>query len=167
MLFFIALGEFLLIDPYQYFEYVIYSYFLSHVIFSVVIYNNYLRNESKFDVFTFSLPFLLTFSIVFILFNLNLFWGIKVLILGISACINGSVVLLNYANSRTKQNYFFFVGGFIMLVADAFGGIYRFTAKEEINYFSSILFDFIAQYLIFRGFLLDAKEDNYETTVKF
>lgn len=162
VIFCITIGEFFLTDSYKYFEYVIYSYLIAHVLFTIIIYRYYLRNESMFDVFTFSLPFLLTFSIIYILFNLDLSWGIKVVSLGTIACINASTVLLNYANNRTKQNYLFFLGVFIWLVADAFGGIYRFKAKLEFHFLLSIALDFAAQYLIFRAFLLDAKKDNYE-----
>lgn len=66
MIFFISVGELLLTDSYQYFEYVMYSYLLAHLLFTIVIYRYYLANESKFDVFTFSLPFLLTFCIIYI-----------------------------------------------------------------------------------------------------
>lgn len=53
------------------------------------------------------------------------------------------------------------MGVFILLVADAFGAIYRFKEKVEIHYFLSIVFDFTVQYLIFRAFLFDVEEDHY------
>lgn len=161
MILLVTIGEFFITYPYQYFNYVILFYLLAHITFTIIIYRNYLRNESFFDVFTFSLPFLLTFSIIYILYELNFYWGIKVMILGVFVCINTSTVLLNYANNRSKQNYLFFLGMFLWLVADSFGGAYRFKGGILLFNFFSISLDFISEYLICIAFLLDAKEENY------
>lgn len=159
MLLFIGVGEvfYVFIDTHFYIS--IYSYMIAHLIFIYLISKHYLKKQSLFDIFTFSLPFLFIFSVAYVLFNIQFLEGIKIIITGIVACLNATLVLLNYANSRTVQNYLFFIGIIIWLMVDALSGVYMFNFKDEVYYLLTILLDAIAQYMICRAFILDGIDE--------
>lgn len=164
MIFFIAVGELAFLYPKDYFIVSIYAFCIAHIIFTFIIYRNYLRNKSKFDVFTFSLPFMFTISVIFVLLDLDVFWSVHLVIAGLATIVNASTVLLNYANKRNEQNYLFFMGVFIWMLLNSLAVVYVFKESKEIYYLLSVILDVIAHYMICRAFILDDKgtELNYE-----
>lgn len=156
MLLFVGLGQIMFIFIEDYFYVSVFSYFSAHIVFSYIIYKKYLKKQSLFDIITFSLPFIFVFSVAYVLFDINLDKGAKIIITGLVACLNASLILLNYANTRNVQNYLFFMGLFIWLMVDALSGVYMYSFKEEIFYLLAVMLDVIAQYMICRAFMLDA-----------
>lgn len=152
-------GELFYVYVESYFQFSLYLYFLSHLIFTKIIYDKFLVDKSLFDIFSFSLPFILSYSIILLLYeNVNLQWAITIIIFGLLASVNGSVVLINYAKTRNIQNYLFFTGFFVLSLVDSLAGVYMFKIRDELFYLLSLSLDLIAKYMICRGFLLK-KED--------
>lgn len=155
MVFVFWISELFYADIRNYFEYCFYCYFIAHVLFIKIIYDKYLKVKSVTDVLTFSLPFILPYSVVLMLFkNLDLQWTVIVIVFGIIASINGSVVFINYARTKNIQNYLFFVGFFMISLVDSLTGVYIFNQEEELFYLLSLTLDLIAKYMICRGFML-------------
>lgn len=155
MILIFGVGELFYVNPQSYFKYSLYCYFISHLLFIRIIYVKYLMNKQITDVIIFSLPFVLPYSVILLLFkDLDLQWSIIVAVFGIVACINGSVVFINYAKTRNIQNYLFFVGFFVLSLVDSLAGIYMFNLKDELFYLLSLTLDLMAKYMICRGFML-------------
>lgn len=159
MVFLFGAGELFYVYPEDYFHYSLAFYLISHLLFIKIIYDKHLINKSIFDVFSFSLPFLLPFSIILILFkNLTPKWTVTVVLFGIIACINGSVVLINYSKTRNIQNYLFFIGFFTLSLVSSLAGVYMFNIRDDLFYLLSLSLDLIAKYMICRGFLLKRED---------
>lgn len=159
MIFLFGVGELFYVYVEDYFQFSLYFYLISHVLFIRIIYAKFLVNKSFFDIFSFSLPFLLPYSIILILYeNLNLQWHIIVTLFGLIACVNGSVVLINYAKTRNIQNYLLFIGFFILSLVDTLAGVYMFNIRDELYYLLSLSLDLIAKYMICRGFSLKRED---------
>lgn len=164
MLLFVCAGQLFFIEPDTYFSYTLYCYLITHILFSVIIYTKYLKRKSSFDIFTFSLPFLLTFSIIYIMLeNLSFWWRIRALVFGPICCINGTITILNYLETKNRENFFLFVGIFIWLVVDALAMVYMFNLKEELYHNIIVILDAIANYLVCIGFAkgLSKKDSDY------
>lgn len=159
MILFFGAGELFYVYPESYFKYTLFFYLISHLLFAITIYKDYLTEKSLSDILVFTLPFALPYSIVLLLFKgLNLEWLLIVITFGLVGCVNGSVVFINYAKTKNVKNYLFFVGFFILSLVDSLAGIYMFNIKNELFYLLSLTLDLIAKYLICRGFMLK-KED--------
>lgn len=143
----------------DYFLYSFGCYFIAHFLFTKTIYDNYLVNKSFFDIFSFSLPFLLPFSIILLLYqNLTIQWKLIFSIYIFLGAINGSVVLINYAKTKNIQNYLFFMGFFILSLVSSLAGVYIFNIRDDLFYLLSLTLDLIAKYMICRGFLLKRED---------
>lgn len=166
IVFSLAIGEIAFLFRKDYFIVSTYTFTIAQIILTIVIYHKYLRNRSKFDIFTFSLPFLFTISVIYLLLDLNYFWSIHIFFAGLVTIVTASTVLLNYANTKNVQNYLFFMGAFTLLLLNTLACIYVFHDSEEIYFLLAIILDVIANYMICRAFLLDGVEeeeflDNY------
>lgn len=159
MLLFTGIGKMLFVYVNDWFYISILFYSLAHIIFIVIIYKGYLKHQSAFDIFTFFLPFIFIFLVAYILFDIPANEGFKIILTGVISCINATLVLLNYANTRSVQNYLFFIGIFIWLLVDAFAAMYMYKYKEDIFYLLTVMLDAIAQYMICRAFILDAIDE--------
>lgn len=153
----IGVGQLFFSQPENYFAYTIVTYSMAHIIFMLLIYNNFLKQKSPFEIFTFSLPFMLTLSIICILLDFNFYWGIGIFVIGILACLNGSMVLLNYATETTVRNYILFIGYFIWFIVDELAGVFMFGKSEEVYYLFTVILDLLAQYLICRALIFNKR----------
>lgn len=158
-LIFAGIGETFFVVPDAYFNITIYGYLIAHILFTITIYKKYLKNKSFFDAFTFSLPFILTFSVIFVMLEgLDFWWNLKILTFGPIMALNGAIVVLNYANTKNLRNYLFFIGTFMWFVVDTLAAVYVFNFRLEIYYVIIVTLDAIAQYIICRGFTLQKRK---------
>lgn len=154
-------GQLFFIIPESYFSHTLYSYFIAHSLFATMVYIKYLRNKSFFDIFTFSLPFLLTFSTIYIMLEgLDFWWNVRILSFAPVICFNATIVLLNYITRKNTRNYLFFIAITIWLIVDALASVYMFNLREELYYAIVIVLDAVVQYLICRGIMLDNSHKN-------
>lgn len=162
MLLLVCVGQLFFIKPSDYFTYTFYCYLIMHILFSIVIYTKHLKSKSRFDIFTFSLPFFLTFAIIYILLeDLSVEWNIRALIFGPISCINGTIVILNYLDKKSKGGFLLFLGIFIWIVVGALAMVYVFNFKKPLHYNVIVVLDVIANYLICMGFVdLSKANDN-------
>lgn len=143
----------------DYFLHSLSFYFIAHLLFIKIIYDKHLINKSFLDIFSFSLPFILPFAIILLLYkNLTIQWVFIISIYIIVGAINGSVVLINYAKTKNIQNYLFFMGFFILSLVGSLAGVYMFNIRDELFYLLSLTLDLIARYMICRGFLLKRED---------
>lgn len=158
-----GVGEVFFVMPDSYFSITIYGYLIAHILFTITVYKKHLENKSFFDVFTFSLPFILTFSVIYVMLEgLDFWWSIKILTFGPIMALNGAVVLLNYANKKNLRNYLFFIGTFIWFVVDILTAVYVFNLRLEIYYVIIVTLDALAQYIICRGFIVNKNNLSYK-----
>lgn len=154
-----GIGELFYVYPQVYFKYSLLFYFVSHLLFIRTVYKDYIIKKSFSDILIFTLPFILPYSIILLLFkDLSLQWVFIIIVFVLVACVNGSVVFINYAKTKNVQNYLFFIGFFVLSLVDSLAGIYMFKIRDEIFYLLSLTLDLIAKYMICRGFML-TKED--------
>lgn len=159
MILFFGIGELFYVYPEVYFKYSLLFYFVSHLLFIITVYKDYIVKKSFSNTLIFTLPFILPYSVILLLFKgLSLQWVLIVIVFGMVACVNGSVVFINYAKTKNIQNYLFFIGFFILSLVDSLAGIYMFNIRDELFYLLSLTLDLIAKYMICRGFML-TKED--------
>lgn len=152
----ILIGQLFFINPESYFSYSLYSYFIAHFLFAIMIYTKFLKNKSSLDIFTFSLPFLLTFSAIYIMLEgLDFWWNIKIIAFAPAVCFNATIALLNYITRKNTRNYLFFIATTIWIIVDALATVYMFNLREDLYYAVVITLDAIVQYLICRGVMLD------------
>lgn len=153
-------GQVLFIKSNSYFAYTFYLYFIAHTLFAIIVYKKYLKDKSFFDAFTFSLPFILTFSIIYIMLEgMEFWWEIRIIVFGFMACLNATIVLLNYIATKNMRNYLLFIGLFIWIVVDGLAAVYIFNSRLEVYYIIIITLDAIVQYIICRGFSLYKDKD--------
>lgn len=156
---FFGVGELFYVYPESYFKYALFFYFISHLLFTIIIYKDYLTEKSLSIISVFTLPFLLPYSIIFLLFKgLGVEWIFLITFFALFGSVNGSVVFINYAKTKNIQNYRFFIGFFILSLVDSLAGVYMFKIRDELFYLLSLTLDLIAKYMICRGFILTKKD---------
>lgn len=170
MLVFVCLGQLFFIKQDVYFIYTFYCYLIMHILFVIIIYTKYLKNKSLFDVFTFSLPFLLMFSVIYVLLeDLNFWWSVRVLVFGFVCCLNATLAPLSYMETRNKMGFLLFIGVFIWIVVDGLAIVNLFNLRERTYYNIIVFIDAIASYLVCLGFVigsLDSEKDDDIIVVK-
>lgn len=166
MIFFVFIAQIFFIRSEVYLLYSVYCYFTVHVIFTAIVYMKYLKNKSTFDIFTFSFPFFLMFSVIYVLLeDLSFWWHIRVLIYGPICCVNGTVAALSYMETRNKRNLLLFIGVFSWLVVDALTIVQAFNLKEKIYYDIVVVLDAVANYLVCLGFVFGALQEEEDSLV--
>lgn len=110
----------------------------------------------------YSIPFLATFGLVFYMihdFLGDLFYA--GLLLGVLSVIMGTLAFLNYLDANRRQNLYFFLGIFIIIISDILMSISTFLG-ENINY---IIFYhssyFVARYLVYKAMLISKAKSIY------
>lgn len=144
----------------KYFTSALYSYVVFHIITILFVYKDFLLKRSLFNIVTFALPFFMVFGAIFLLISDNLTFldYPTVTIFGFVACIDGAIVLLNYAQKRDVDNYLIFVGVFAVITTAASGAIYRYAEGDIIFYQILVLLDFLGQYAICQGVIIKQKK---------
>lgn len=159
MLAFALLGHMFMIFPQKYFVICLYCYLIFHILITYLIYQKFLAKKSIFNIFTFSLPFFMSFLTVFLLIYKNLTSDlIAVFLFGTIAAVNGAIVLLNYSQDQNIINYLIFIGLFTVIAADASGSLYRYGNQDILFYYLLVLLDQLGQYAICRGMIAKQKE---------
>lgn len=167
MLFMAMVGQLFMILPYNYFVFSLLAYLVFHLIATIFIFKKFLLKKSVFDIFTFALPFFMSFSTIFFLIYKNLNNDlIPVFFFGIIGAINGSVVLLNYSQQQNIPNYLIFIGLFTVISADANASLFVYGEGSIIFYHLLILLDQLGQYAICRGIILKEQENEMFKLVK-
>lgn len=135
-------------------------YFIVNVLNIISIYKNYLNKKSFFNIFTFALPFFMTFATVFILIynDIKPTLLLPIFLFIITACINGAVVLLNYSQEQSISNYLIFVGTFTTISCYACTALYLYGDKNELYYQLLNLFDYLGQYALCRGVIIKQQD---------
>lgn len=163
MILLVFTAQLFFIKPDVYLKYSVYCYLMVHILFTVIVYTKYLKNKSSFDIFTFSFPFFMMFSVIYVLLeNLSFWWHIKVLLFGPICCVNGTVAALSYIETKNKRNLFLFIGVFTWLVVDALTIVQAFNLKERLYYNIVVGLDVVANYLVCMGFVFGVLEEEKE-----
>lgn len=166
MLISILIGHLFMIFPQKYFIICLCSYLAFHLLATSLVYKKFLVKKSSFNVFTFSLPFFMSFLTIFLLIYKNLSDDlIPVFLFGTVAAVNGAVVLLNYSQKQNITNYLIFIGLFTVIAADASVSIYKYSETDIIFYYLLVLLDQIGQYAFCRGLILKHDEEEKLTSV--
>lgn len=157
---FVLLGQLFFVnpDPNSHFSYTLYLYFIAHMLLSFIVYDKYLEDKSFFDIFTFSLPFILSLSVIYVMIDkdsLDTWWEFRLISFAFVVCFNATIVLMNYIAKKNIRNYLIFIGVVIWLIVDLLSVIYVFNMREEIYYQIITVLDAVVQYLICRGFILN------------
>lgn len=154
------LGDVFYSYPIRFFHISLVFYVAVYIAFSIYLYKKGLKNKDWFLIFTFALPFLFTYGIIFTLLrNLDMWWGIGIGLVGIVICVNASLVVLSYAYRRSKRNLFFFVGVFLIQMVNFLAGVYYFNEQNQSYYLIINGCSLVAQYLICLGFIVSKKEE--------
>lgn len=154
MLIAMLFGHLFMVFPQKYFIICLYFYIVFHLLITYLVYKRFLIKKSIFNIFTFALPFFMSFLTIFLLIYNNLHNDlIPVFLFGSIAAINGSVVLLNYSQRQSITNYLIFIGLFTVIAADASGSLYQYAEQDILFYYLLILFDQLGQYAICRGII--------------
>lgn len=159
MLLSVLIGHTLIIYK-EYFVNALYSYVVLHILTIIFIYKDFLLKKSLFNIITFALPFFMLFTTIFLLISNNLTIADypPIFIYGFVACINGAIVLLNYAQKRDVDNYLVFVGVFAVITTAASGAIYKYAEGDIIFYQILVLLDFLGQYALCQGVIVRQKK---------
>lgn len=158
------LGHMFLIYPEKYFTLCVFSYFSMHIFGIILVFKHFLTKKSWLDIFTFSLPFLIVFCVVFILLKDNLGTDkIPIILIGMAAVSTGSLVLLNYSQKKNLSNYLIFLGLFTIISAESSGALFKYAEKGVIFYYFIVCLDQLGQYALCMGILINEQEkNNYE-----
>lgn len=152
----------------SYFIYCLLIYTVVNILNLVNIYKNHLAKKSFFNIFTFSLPFFMAFATIFVLIadKMEGYLLVPVFVFIITACINGSIVLLNYSQKQDIDNYLIFIGAFTVISCYACVALYMFGGKDDLYYQLVVLFDYLGEYAICKGIILSQqpKRSKFELT---
>lgn len=162
MLFSIGIGHYLMIFPKTYFIPALYAYLGFHLFTSILIFQQFLKNKSIFNVLSFSLPLFMIFLIFVLLFfeNLESISVVHIFSFGAIICINGSVALLNYFQQQNIGNYLIFVGVYIIITSDACCYIYNYENPNNTLYYQLLVFlDFLGLYTVSRGVVVGQQKN--------
>lgn len=156
MLFSLFLTHCFVIFPELYFMTGIYAYLAFNVLAIPLLYKKILLKRSIFNVITFALPFFMATTTIYLLIYKNLENSdiIPVFVFGITACLNGSIVLLNYSQEQDVDSYLIFIGMFSIIATSASGSVYKYGGGGIIFYHLLILLDFLGQYALCRGIIM-------------
>lgn len=145
--------------PIQFFSFSFVFYTVIYIIFTLYIYKE-LKNKDWFRIFTFASPFIFTYGVIILLLkNVTPLWFLAILITGFTTCINASVITLNYASKRSKRNFFFFIGMFLIQMMNFLAVMHYFNEQSKNSYYLIInTLSLFSQYLICLGFITP-KED--------
>lgn len=125
-------------------------------VFYIMIVKNVLYKYSIKRLLSYSIPFFLMFFIVFyMVYDLlgDLFY--PSLIFGLISVLLGLLSFLNYLDTTKRQNFYFFLGIFIIIVSDILMTVATFL-DESMSYILiyHILY-FIARYIIYKAMLVN------------
>ena len=156
-LFFCFWGDVLLMFPEKFFVLGLASFLFAHILY-IAISRKFLQEVPVAKIVTHSIPFLLILAALLYTIYPNL--GdllIPVVIYGIVISVFGVVTLLVYAQEKTTENLWLFLGAFTFIVSDSILALNKFYEASEILGISIMITYILAQYLICRAMIIKTK----------
>ncbi|MEO9572025.1 MAG: lysoplasmalogenase [Polaribacter sp.] len=153
-LFFSFWGDTFLLFKDQFFLFGLFSFLIGHILY-IKISSGYLKSISMFKIIGFSIPFIFSFGSVVFLIKDNL--GemlIPVIIYGIVISTFGLLTVLNYNQTKRKENLWLFFGAVIFIISDSLLAINRFYEAREVYGISVMITYILAQYLICKAMMV-------------
>ena len=157
-LFFSFLGDiFLLFESEINFILGLVSFLLAHIMFIVLVVRMLKKPSSKNGLIAF-IPFVITFSgLLFLLKDSLGEMMIPVIIYGAVISIFGTVSLLNYLTSKTKESMFLLIGAVFFVLSDSVLAINKFYDSMAFYPLIVIVTYILAQYFICRFMIVKSK----------
>ena len=133
------------------------SFLLAHIMFIVLVVRMLKKPSSKNGLIAF-IPFVITFSgLLFLLKDSLGEMMIPVIIYGAVISIFGTVSLLNYLTSKTKESMFLLIGAVFFVLSDSVLAINKFYDSMAFYPLIVIVTYILAQYFICRFMIVKSK----------